>query len=68
MLSRNDNKDFLCWGKKFKATYNRKKDEFISIKIYIDDVFKIFYDATFDDFNDTIEYIEIGNSIDLEIE
>ena len=61
------NKEYFCWGKKFKANFVRKDGGTITIKIYIDG-FKRVYATNYIDFNSVIEYVEINNSIDLEIE
>jgi hypothetical protein len=62
---RYNNKDFF--GKKFKATYISDIFDVITIKIYAG-VFLHLYTTTFINFNNIVEYVEINNSIDLEIE
>lgn len=63
--------DYYCnkvfFGKKFKATYNCTFFGFININIYVDEVIA-FYVVTSFNFNNCIEYIEIENSLNLEIE
>lgn len=61
------NKKYFVWGKKLKATYISDVVEIITIKIYIDG-FKRVYTTNHIDFNSVIEYVEINNSVDLEIE
>jgi len=61
-------KAYSCFfGKKFKAIYGSVFFDFIFIKIYFDG-FKITYPVSFNTFNEYIEYIEIENSNELEIE
>lgn len=57
----------VFFGKKFKATYNCTFFGFINMNIYVDEVIASYVVTSFN-FNNYIEYIEIENSLNLEIE
>ena len=59
------NKEYFCWGKKFKANFVRKDGGTITIKIYMIG-FKRNFATTFNIFVDTIEYVETNSELEIE--